>query len=58
MAYCKYPGCGKILIGKDKHLCKSCKDKIKSGAIKTAKGTAMALAVIITVPKTLGNFKK
>lgn len=58
MAYCKYPSCGKILVGKEKHLCKSCKDKIKNGAMKVVNGTVAVATVIIAVPKMLPKFKK
>lgn len=47
MAICKFPGCEKVLVGKEKHLCKSCKDKIKDKAKKTGKYSLSALAVII-----------
>ena len=45
MAKCKYPNCGKELVGNEKYLCKSCKDKIKSKAKKTS-GVAVAVLVI------------
>jgi len=59
MAKCKYPGCKKILIGKEKHFCTSCVDKIKSGAWTGVKWTGKALAaLVVLVPTALAVLAK
>lgn len=59
MANCNYPGCGKTLIGNEKHFCKSCKDKIKEGTWKGVKWTGGALlALIAFLPNVLELIKK
>lgn len=54
MATCQFPGCGKVLVGREKFFCTSCKDKIKSGAWTTVKWTGKALlALLAIVPAAL-----
>lgn len=38
MAICKYPGCTKQLVGKEKLLCKSCADKSRERLKKAGEG--------------------
>ena len=57
MANCKYPKCNKILIGKEKVICTSCKDKIKSGAGAVLKVTGATVLGLLTVVSIGKNFK-
>jgi len=47
MSTCQFPKCGKILVGREKLFCTSCKDKIKSGAWTAAKWTGKALIALL-----------
>jgi len=50
---CLFPGCNKELIaGKEKLFCKSCIDKIKSGAWTTVKWTGKALVALLAIVPT------
>lgn len=53
MKKCKMPNCGKQLVGKEKYLCQSCKDKIKDNGTKTAKVAAGLIVSVITINKKL-----
>lgn len=55
MAKCKFPGCEKELIGKEKYICKSCKDRIGSGIKSVGKVT---LAVGVTIVSVIGAASK
>ena len=53
MKTCKFPKCNKQLVGKEKIMCKSCRDKIKDGAKKTvAVVGSLAIAVVAIVAKS------
>jgi hypothetical protein len=52
MANCLYPNCGKAMVGSEKLLCKSCRDKIKRGAWRTVKWTGTALLALLTIIPT------
>lgn len=58
MKACKYPGCHKQLIGKEKHLCQSCKDKIKDNAIKTGKVTLGVALMLLSVASGVNSISK
>ena len=54
MKTCKFPKCNKQLVGKEKIMCKSCKDKLKDGAKKTGTivvSLALAAAAIVIKSK-------
>jgi len=46
VATCKFPGCDKTLVGKEKHFCKSCKDKVKDKTLRAGKGVLGAVILI------------
>lgn len=55
---CKNPKCGKTLVGKEKILCKSCKDQFKEGALQVGKGAlgiAISVVALKNIPKNFGR---
>ena len=58
MKTCKYPKCNKQLVGNEKLICKSCSDKIKDGAKKTAVFAGSAGGLVITAIAFVAHIKK
>ena len=48
MKKCKYPKCNKKLVGNEKYICQSCKDKVKSGGKKVGTGALFVGGLILT----------
>jgi hypothetical protein len=52
MAHCRFPGCKKTLVGREKLICKSCKDKLMSKGIEGGKrifGMGLGLLALIKI---------